>query len=213
MNEPTLSRDDIRQVPCPKCHVPAGTRCLHTGKRATAKMGQGVNHFERMKAAQALVSDFNPVDDDDDFTAPGADARTPAKPRKKAPKKGNHYQKGAKLRAIPECPECGEEAVETQTKYGLRCTCDDCGLWSWDRFPLADKETHDARRAAHAAFDKIWKDPRGVGVNRSVMYTRLAGALDIPPEECHMKMMDKETARRVVKVAPLLARQARKVPF
>lgn len=42
------------------------------------------------------------------------------------------------------CPICGSPAEERMTKYGIRSSC--CGLWSWDRDPLVDKATHEARK-------------------------------------------------------------------
>lgn len=47
-------------------------------------------------------------------------------------------------RPTPTCPRCGCLAQETTTRYGIRSEC--CGLWSWNRQPLADARTHDARR-------------------------------------------------------------------
>ncbi len=69
-----------------------------------------------------------------------------------------------------------------------------CGLWSWDRHPLADAATHEARKAAHAAFDELWKSgamPRGKA------YALLRKELGISKDECHIKLMDENTARRV----------------
>jgi hypothetical protein len=62
----------------------------------------------------------------------------------------------------PVCPKCGAVAVEKPTRYGPRSEC--CGLWSWNRKPLVDGETHAARRKAvedlrslheGGAFDKV----------------------------------------------------------
>ena len=100
----------------------------------------------------------------------------------------------------PICPKCGEHAARSQTRYGIRHDC--CGLWSWGNHPLADKATHDARRAAHAAFDPIWQQRL---LPRAEAYGRLATMLGIPTTECHMKKMDAPTAARV----PDIARQIR----
>jgi hypothetical protein len=93
------------------------------------------------------------------------------------------------------CPECGLPPTQTQTRYGLRSEC--CGLWSWDSKPLVDAETHEARKAAHAAFDGLWK---GGHMKRTDAYRWLSKALGIPGKECHIAMMDAVTARRVVEV-------------
>jgi hypothetical protein len=50
----------------------------------------------------------------------------------------------AKDRPTVQCPKCGRMAVESTTKYGIRSSC--CDLWSWDRDPLVDKATHEARK-------------------------------------------------------------------
>lgn len=74
------------------------------------------------------------------------------------------------------CPKCGNPAVPTQTQYGLRHDC--CGMWSWGGKPLADEETHDARKAAHAAFDLLWKSR---GWRRSDAYESLAAKMQLSP--------------------------------
>lgn len=57
-----------------------------------------------------------------------------------------------------------------------------------------DAATHEARKAAHAAFDPLWRD--GI-LSRSRAYKELAKELGIKPDDCHMKLMDAKTARRV----------------
>ncbi len=106
----------------------------------------------------------------------------------------SHYKHEAHDRSIPICPSCGSPATERETRYGLRNQCDPCGLWSWDRHPLVDAETHEARKAAHAAFDLLWKDGT---MKRGQAYRRLAAVLEIDPADCHIKLMDKTTALRV----------------
>ena len=95
----------------------------------------------------------------------------------------------------PICPICYNEAYEAQTRYGVRHSC--CGLWSWDGAPLVDEYTHEARKAAHEAFDPLWKEH---GLTRSEAYRMLASRLGIPREDCHMKLMDAATAVRVPKI-------------
>ena len=92
----------------------------------------------------------------------------------------------------PVCPVCGRRAYTAQTSYGPRHAC--CGLWSWDGAPLVSAATHGARKAAHAAFDTLWKQH---GMTRSEAYKQLARELGLTREQCHMKLMDAATARRV----------------
>lgn len=99
----------------------------------------------------------------------------------------------------PVCPKCGRRAYTAKTSYGPRHAC--CGLWSWDGAPLVDAATHEARKAAHAAFDRLWKD--GI-LSRSQAYRELAKALGLKPEDCHMKLMDAQTAGRVPGIAASL---------
>lgn len=104
----------------------------------------------------------------------------------------NHYRKQARHRDTPHCPNCGGIARETVTTFGVRSQC--CGLWSWDRYPLVDAETHAARGRAHAAFDPLW---RKGGMSRAAAYRALSRELGLTKDECHMKLMDKSTASRV----------------
>lgn len=94
--------------------------------------------------------------------------------------------------ACPVCPKCGRKAFAVDTRYGVRHKC--CDLWSWDGAPLMDAATHEARKAAHAAFDTLWKQH---GMKRSEAYRSLSAELGIKPKDCHMKTMDAKTALRV----------------
>ena len=96
----------------------------------------------------------------------------------------------------PICPVCGNRAARSQTRYGTRHDC--CGLWSWGNHPLADRDTHEARKAAHAAFDPIWQ--KGI-LSRGVAYAKLQKALGLSEPECHMKVMNAATAKRVPEAA------------
>jgi hypothetical protein len=101
------------------------------------------------------------------------------------------------------CPVCAGRARTVDTQYGFRHSC--CGLWSWDYAPLVDEETHEARKAAHAAFDPLW---RKHGFSRSQAYSLLAAKLGIKRKKCHMKVMSSAVARRVPgAVAEILASQ------
>lgn len=98
-------------------------------------------------------------------------------------------------RITPTCPACGEPAKLTVTEYGPRHDC--CGLTSWAHKPLADRETLDARQAAHAAFDPIWKSG---AMSRSAAYRWLSEQTGIPVKQCHMALMDRGQALRVVEI-------------
>lgn len=89
------------------------------------------------------------------------------------------------------CPECQMEAHSVQTAWGIRHEC--CGLWSWGGKPLVDRRTHEARKAAHEAFDRIWKE--GL-MSRSAAYAAMRKALRLTEARAHMSFMDAGTARR-----------------
>lgn len=59
---------------------------------------------------------------------------------------------------------------------------------------MANGDLRRWRRNAHAVFDRYWK--RG-SISRSDLYKRLANALGIPVERCHIGMFDIETCRKV----------------
>jgi hypothetical protein len=90
------------------------------------------------------------------------------------------------------CPTCGQEAATVKTRYGIRNKC--CDLWSWGDKPLVDSATHQARQAAHASFDTLWKQNI---VKRSAAYHLLALELGIPGAECHFSMMGIDRLRLV----------------
>lgn len=90
------------------------------------------------------------------------------------------------------CPECQHEAPSFQTAFGIRHQC--CGLWSWGGKPLVDQSTHDARKAAHVAFDELWINGP---LTRAEAYRHLAAELRLDETSCHMSAMDHATAKRV----------------
>lgn len=102
---------------------------------------------------------------------------------------------GGQGRAIvPICPTCDNPARTTSTQYGARHEC--CGLHSWDGKPLVDQATHDARQAAHDAFDTLWKKPTKL-MSRGEAYAELRIELGIRARDCHMSLMSAETAALV----------------
>lgn len=97
----------------------------------------------------------------------------------------------SKTRA-PKCPKCGDRAKVVDRRFNVKFAC--CGLWSWGAHPLVSADTHAARQAAHRAFDPLWKSRR---LTRNRAYYLLSERLGISRADCHMKLMDRETAERV----------------
>ena len=93
----------------------------------------------------------------------------------------------------PKCPTCGHPSLATRTRWGVRY--DHCGLWAWGNYPLVDEATHDARRAAHKAFDRTWMFNQ---MDRREAYRQLALLMGLEPRDCHMKVMTKEQAEKVL---------------
>lgn len=62
---------------------------------------------------------------------------------------------------------------------------------------LADGKLRAAKKAAHAAFDPIWKSGQK---KRGSAYAWLADQLGIEKNDCHIGMMDVEMCSRVVSV-------------
>lgn len=107
-----------------------------------------------------------------------------------------------------DCPKCGATPKTVHTPYGVKREC--CGLWAWgENAPLVDRETHQARQYAHRVFDSLWQS--GL-VGRSRAYALLAAELDIDPADCHMKLMDRETAERVPGAVHDISKRLRGVP-
>ena len=66
---------------------------------------------------------------------------------------------------------------------------------------LANAELRQAKMAAHAAFDELWKRTTPAGTfDRTSAYQWLADQLRIPRAECHIGMFDVERCRLVVAI-------------
>lgn len=101
--------------------------------------------------------------------------------------------KGMDKQVAPICPICNKPAKRTITNYSNdRYDC--CGLYAWGNHPLVDEATHIARRRAHVAFDPLWKEGH---MSRTEAYYVLRTMMRLTEPECHMKVMNYETARRV----------------
>jgi len=63
---------------------------------------------------------------------------------------------------------------------------------------LADHRLRSARRAAHAAFDPLW---RGGPMTRAAAYRALADSLGLPRGDCHIGGMDEAQCAAAVEFA------------
>lgn len=111
---------------------------------------------------------------------------------------------------IAICQHCGGEPqfkASSAHVYGGRdygpiweCSCGArVGCHKGTKRPLGtvcDDATREARKAAHAAFDPLWR--RGVGRFRWQCYQALASAMSLTTDECHIGSMTAEQCRRVV---------------
>lgn len=119
-----------------------------------------------------------------------------------------------------KCPECGARMQLLKTRFGFMYGCTrypncDCTHGAHpDGAPLgtpANKETKQARIAAHAAFDELWKGcmseyPKAGKRNASEItrmarrrcYAWLAERLGLDSEACHIGQFDIATCKRVV---------------
>lgn len=118
----------------------------------------------------------------------------------------------------PRCLDCGGASVLTPGtelfSYGAErdlmfWVCEDCfgrvRCHDASTRPMgrpAGRRTGLARRAAHAAFDAIWKPCAGQMIDgmtaREWLYHMLALDLGIPRAECHIGNFDAETCQRVI---------------
>lgn len=76
------------------------------------------------------------------------------------------------------------------------------GVHAGTRYPLgtlADEKTKNARKAAHAAFDPIWKTQKNKGKARTEAYAWLAEQLDIERWRCHISWFDVSYCQAVVR--------------
>mgnify|MGYP000255144017 CR=1 FL=1 len=114
----------------------------------------------------------------------------------------------------PQCVECANTASlvggaliyphrdDLHDRWFWLCECGAyCGTHRGTQKPLgtpAGRETRQARMAAHNAFDPLWKV--GKRMSRMEAYGWLATVTGIPHHKCHIGMMTKAQAMRVVQV-------------
>lgn len=104
---------------------------------------------------------------------------------------GSREQRNESDLPVPICPRCGFEAEETMTQYGIRAAC--CGLWSWNRKPLADEATHSLRKKLHKEYVDLSKS-LGTGAFFEEIRKR-SGIND--PESLLIRNMNEATAAKV----------------
>ena len=110
-----------------------------------------------------------------------------------------------------DCPDCGGTLI-------LRRRKDDGIFYGCTRYPVchgshsahqhdgtpmgipANFPTKRIRIKAHSSFDKIWESVRDKKKMRTKAYEWLANKLDIPVDECHIGMFDKETCWKIIKI-------------
>ena len=96
---------------------------------------------------------------------------------------------------VPICPKCGVTAMEAYTQYGIRSSC--CGLWSWNREPLADAATHALRRQLAPLLKDLCKT---VGV--VPVMSRLSKGTGIrDTNRLRISQMSEITARKALAIA------------
>lgn len=117
------------------------------------------------------------------------------------------------------CPYCdtpatlvehGDQLYPYRRDFGMlwACTCGAyVGCHPGSILPLgrlADRELREAKKAAHAVFDPIWKKEIENGAKhraaRTFGYAWLAKELGISPDQCHIGWFDVEQCQRVIDI-------------
>lgn len=113
------------------------------------------------------------------------------------------------------CPECAAPMHLRPSRFGqfYGCTrypaCNGTHGAHPDGSPLgvpANRATKDARIAAHAAFDTLWKSG---GMTRKEAYRWMGGALGMSKDEAHIGLFDIATCERLVAAVSAHARLVR----
>lgn len=108
------------------------------------------------------------------------------------------------------CDYCGKPAhfvdssVVYGRSYGMIYHCPDCKAWvgvhKGTKTPLgrlADAKLRYYKKAAHAAFDPIW---RGRKTSRRRAYHWLSLQMGLPEEKTHIGMFDVEQCKQVIAI-------------
>lgn len=110
-----------------------------------------------------------------------------------------------------KCPYCGKAAAFVDSKavydasYGMIYLCKPCKAYvgvhkDTDKAlgRLADKNLRDAKIAAHAAFDKLWKEG---AMDRKTAYSYISQRLGIPIQYTHIGYFNVATCKQVVLIS------------
>lgn len=117
------------------------------------------------------------------------------------------------------CPYCGgapsfvDSSVVYGRSYGMIFLCAPCdayvGVHKGTRNALgrlADRDNRFWKKAAHRAFDELWK---GGSMSRREAYAWLSERLGTPPEHTHIGMFDAGMCRRVCTEADRMVKTAK----
>lgn len=101
----------------------------------------------------------------------------------------------------------GEQGYPYRRDYGYTWVCEPCEAYvgchdgtTKALGGLAKFELRELRKAAHAAFDPMWKDATPKGPARRKAYAWLAEQLGIEFKRCHIAHMREEECRRVLAI-------------
>ena len=108
-----------------------------------------------------------------------------------------------------KCPEHKAEMLRRQTQYGPLhiCTVDDCTVMKWGdsaNTTPANKQTREARHAAHVIFDRLWQDGH---VRRSWAYTELARRMKITRDAAHIGLFNIAECDWVIRISNDMQRE------
>jgi hypothetical protein len=129
---------------------------------------------------------------------------------------------GARGGQAPICPYCSGESILSDNRiiygrkygHGLAYVCEhypDCDSYCGthkDGTPLgtlANKELRDARKGAHIAFDRLWKEGH---YKRRTAYMFLAVRMGLTFDETHIAMMTVNQCRQVRLISAQLYKEA-----
>lgn len=91
------------------------------------------------------------------------------------------------------CPVHGTELHALPTKYGRRwsCSVEGCSVvwWGDTNTTPADYDPREARKAAHNAFDRLWKMG---SMSRGEAYLWLQQTFNLDPAQAHIGLFTKE---------------------
>jgi len=97
------------------------------------------------------------------------------------------------------CPKHNAKLKAKKTQYGIRLSCPINGCtvacWGGSTSTPADYETRQARRAAHSAFDPLW---RGNGMSKGIAYKQLSKFMGLQQKETHIGYFDIEQCNLVL---------------